>query len=146
MTRAAKIRKLFNSGRPRTYDEIMTVMAAYLRAGLTLEKLQSAVVAEGLEKSDCGAALVVREHSTDPVLHRVPVSLNSMDAAIAKLMNIPKPLPLGIVFYVFDREDLRPGHQVKLWITPFLTGPDAVDDLKTVLEQLKEGKIANYSA
>jgi hypothetical protein len=141
MTTVDKIRKLFASGRPRKHDQIVSPITAYGQAGELFERVQIAMTAGELDPTDVRASLVVNELGTEPLATiTIPVGRSKIDAAIPTLTGLVKPIPVGIVFSIADREETRPDHKFKQWATPFLTGPAALETLKQTLADIAAGR------
>lgn len=141
MTVVSEIRKRYASGRPRKNDQILSPVTAYGLAGEMFERLQQEMTAAKLDPSDVRASLVVNELTTEPTgVVTIPVGRSKIDAAIPTLLGFVKPMPVGIVFSITDREETRPDHKFKQWASPFLTGPDAIGTLKQVLANIAAGK------
>ncbi len=141
MTTVSKIRKLFASGRPRTRDQQISPITAYGQAGELFERLQQAMTFGELDPRDADAFLVVNELADVeyPVAMMIQISRDSIETSIPKLLAFKKPVPVGAVFRVQDRQEERPEHLYKMWASPFLGDAAAIETLRKVLDKISEG-------
>ena len=141
MTTVSKIRKLFASGRPRKIDQRLSPITAYGQAGSLFERVQEHMALAKLDPADVRGLLIVNENDAEgkPLLaHPFPLRRDQMDATIPALLKVPNPLPVGVVFSIYDREANPPNY--KQWATSFLSGPAAIETLQQVLDVIKAGK------
>ena len=141
MTLVAKIRKERTSGRPRKHDQILSPLTAYALALAALDELKNDMRSNKLDPADARASLVVNDLSQDPpIAYPFTVTPENMEKTLGALCRVTKPLPVGVVYIVRDRE-LPEGHPpYSLWTSQFLGGPAATDTLRQVLDTIKSGK------
>lgn len=141
MTTVSKIRKLFASGRPRKIDQRLSPITAYGQAGSLFERVQEHMTMAKLDPNDVRGLLIVAERDTEgkhTLAHPFPLRRDQMDATIPALLKVPNPLPVGVVFSIYDREANPPDY--KQWASSFLIGPAALETLQQVLDVIKGGK------
>lgn len=142
LTTATKIQRLFAVGRPREKDRVVSPLTALAQAADMLTRVQRAMEAADLAMADVNAELVVNGPSGDggPVVtHEFFLREGSAAQIIERLLQIPNASPIGIIFSIKDREAaIQPMY--RQWAMPFLTGPDALATLQSILDEMKQGK------
>jgi hypothetical protein len=147
MTKAAKIRKLFSSGRPRKIDQHLSPITAFGQGGMLFERVQRDMTEAGLDPDDVRGMLIVAELDSAGntiVTHPFPLRRSEIEKTLPALLAVPNPLPVGVVISIRDHEANPP--DFKQWASPFLSGPETRATLQQVLDVIKAGKARDYSA
>lgn len=146
-TEAAKVRRLFKAGKPRTKDRVLTPDVAIFETCIMLDDIRSEMQRVGLLADDVRAYLVV---SSEPrsggemVLGQIILipPPKKLPEVFHKVEAIRSPRMLGIIFHQRDR-DPKAKAPFTLWVHPFLTGTLAVELLQKARDQVAEGKLDN---
>lgn len=130
LTRAARVRKQFKTGRPRR-ERKHNALSAIGEMCDHLDRLRDMQREAGLDAKDVHAAIVWRAADVDGLdktFYRWLLGTERIPAMVERLLQFQNPTMLGIMFEQADRDKKK--DQFAVWIFPFL-GDDASQKLLT---------------
>lgn len=128
MTKAAKFRRRFKAGRPKFIPaESMNVLAALSRTFAEMDKANTLMTEEGLDRRDLRAYLVYRKRGNVEIA-AIP-SPDRIGPFIEEIAKAQQPTFLGLLFYQKDRDAIQ-GRQNVTWVIQFMGDPSAERDLR----------------
>ena len=145
MTKTQVVRRKFMSALPRRIENRrLSPMEALARTMQLFDKLRSEMVEAGLKEDNVRAGLVFCQPETKGMEHVLAQTVvlpkpGEIGTFCDQVMEIHKPLFLGVIFSQHDPDANRPEYKNRVFVAPFMAGPEAEGRMIAARDQIAKG-------
>lgn len=152
MTKTQVVRRKFMSALPRRIlNRVLSPLEAMARTMELFDKIRQEMAAAGLDENNVRAGLVYCQPETkgmERVLAQTIALPKPSEIGIfcERVMALHKPRFLGVMFSQHDPDTDKPEYKDRIFVAPFLAGPEVEGRLLAARDQLAKGgskKVAN---
>jgi hypothetical protein len=155
MTKTQIVRRRFMSELPRRIENrILSPLEALARTMQLFDKLRNAMRAAGLDANNVRAGIIYCQPETERIGEAVTVLAETIalpdhgkiGSFCNRVMALDKPLFLGVIFSQHDPDTTKPEYRDRVFVAPFMNGPEAESRLIAARNQIAKGgaeKVSN---